>query len=411
MAVIQIISKSDWKSQMVVPVTSLPGALTEPNSVRIKTQLISLTTNTFTYARLGGIVPAMGWWHVWKLPVNILPEPYNDNTKYTRISAWGFSEVIESTIPELKKGTKLYGYQPIGTAPEDLVLEKDDNVSGHWLERSEYRKDLAGIYNRYVVHEDLDDTNKYDALMMVLWGTGYLMNRFNFAWEHKPVHPFGLPDPDGQLWGEKEADLSEAVVILLAASGKTGLGFANELRQRPEGKRPLKIVAVGSEQSKQFTLRTGLFDEVWRYDQVGEYLDSLGPDKVKKIVLADFASRGSSGDEWAIGLRKKTDNFLGLIVGGDPLKTSPNKVMTPSQDPKGEVLQVHGGVVRERAFEDVGIAGYFEGYAKAWEAFKRSKAVENVKVDTGRGPYEFKEGWDRLAKGEYAADVGLVYEF
>lgn len=417
MAAIQIISKADWKAQTIVPVIALPGPLTAPNTVRIKTRLISLTTNTFTYARLGGIVPAMGWWHVWQLHRDALPRPYSDDAdKYTRISAWGFSEVIESAIPDLKKGTKLYGYQPIATAAEDLVLEKDPSgARGHWLERSDYRKDLHDIYNRYVVHEELDESKKYDALMQVLWGTGFLMNRFVFAWGEdsrsgsKPVHPSGLSDPEGKFWGRKEADLSQAVVVLLAASGKTGLGFSHELRQRPQSAKPLRTVAVSSAQSRQFSLDVGLFDEVWTYDKVTEFVETLGS-SAKKIVLVDFGARGNSADEWAVALQGKTEDFRGLVVGRDPLSTKPNSVMNPSQDPRGQVLQVGAGVVRNRAFKDVGVAEYFEKHTEAWETFKKSEAVRPIRFKTGKGLHEFKEGWDRLAKGEHSSDVGLVFE-
>ncbi|KAJ7458822.1 hypothetical protein B0H11DRAFT_2242859 [Mycena galericulata] len=84
-----------------------------PDSIRIVSRLISVTSNNFTYARLGHLI---GWWD------------------FARISAWGYAAVRESTHPGVPVGTHLYRYVPIGTLPEVLHIAPTEVVS-HWVER------------------------------------------------------------------------------------------------------------------------------------------------------------------------------------------------------------------------------------------------------------------------------------
>ncbi|KAJ2967168.1 hypothetical protein NUW58_g10507 [Xylaria curta] len=89
---IQVLDKKDYFKQALV---SLPNALPypalAPSSLRLRTTVLSLTVNNFTYAALGTL---LHWWDVHPLPAST-PAPYNDSTQYGRISAWGYAEVLE----------------------------------------------------------------------------------------------------------------------------------------------------------------------------------------------------------------------------------------------------------------------------------------------------------------------------
>ena len=70
--VIQVLSRSNYEDQHLV---SLPNAYPlpplAPSSIRIKSTILSLTTNNFAYARIGHL---LGWWDVHPLPPSIPAE-------------------------------------------------------------------------------------------------------------------------------------------------------------------------------------------------------------------------------------------------------------------------------------------------------------------------------------------------
>ncbi|KAK4038076.1 hypothetical protein C8A01DRAFT_48253 [Parachaetomium inaequale] len=421
---IQLISKSDFTTQHIIPVSlpaPLPPLTPGSNQALIRTHTIALTTNNFTYARRGGI-PFLGWWDVWPMPAaSSLPAPFNDPSVlagYCRIPAWGYSVVVESAVPGLAVGTMLFGVQPVGTLAEVVELDRaGEDVDGHWIEVGKRRAGLNGVYNRYMVRDCTDDDKEgrgWDAVMGVLFQTGDLMNRFVFAWEEGV--PAGHPLGDERLpWTEEDADLAGAVVVILAASGKTALCFARELRAgRPKEKQPSKVVAVGSEFSRAFTTGTGLFDEVLLYsDWEDETLDlgaELGGEQ-GKVVLLDFGARGDAVDRWAKVLEGKCKRLQALVVGGDPMAKERSEMAKRTQDPMSGVAQVFAGGMRDRAIGIVGAAKYFAHQEAAWAKFKADGGVQGLHLKWGEGLDDFSRGWDALDRGEHGPDVGLVYEF
>lgn len=124
---IQMLEKADYTKQHLITLhDAYPLPQLTAGDIRIRSRIISITTNNFTYARLGHL---LGWWDVWAVPPS-LPAPYNDTSKYGRVSAWGYCEVIESQNDKVPIGTKLYGYLPIGDYPEILQVAVDDDT-GH----------------------------------------------------------------------------------------------------------------------------------------------------------------------------------------------------------------------------------------------------------------------------------------
>jgi hypothetical protein len=348
-----------------------------------------------------------------------LPAPFNDPAvlaEYCRIPAWGYSVVVESAVPGLEVGTMLFGVQPVGEVAEVVELERGD-VDGHWIEVGQRRAGLNGVYNRYIARDGTEgdkDGRGWDAVMELLFQTGDLMNRFVFAWEEgvPAVHPLG----DARLpWTEEDADLAGAVVVILAASGKTALCFARQLRAgRPKEKQPAKVVAVGSELSRAFATGTGLFDKVLLYsDWENERLDlgaELGGEQ-GKVVLLDFGARGDAVDRWAKVLEGKCKRLQPLVVGGDPMGKERSEMAKRTQDPTSGVAQVFAGGMRNRAIGILGAAKYFAGQEATWAKFKADGGIQGLQLKWGEGLDGFSKGWDALARGEHGSDVGLVYEF
>jgi hypothetical protein len=170
--VIQVLSRSNYEDQhMVALPKAYPLPALPPSSLRVKTAILSLTTNNFSYAKVGHL---LGWWDIHLLPESI-PTEYADPKKFGRISGWGFGDVIESNVPEVEVGTQLFGYLPIGTLPVDFEVQVDQNVPNQLVVTSKHRQHVLPIYNRYIVFQrpkDFGDpkfqhSQGYDSLMYV----------------------------------------------------------------------------------------------------------------------------------------------------------------------------------------------------------------------------------------------------
>lgn len=429
--IIQIISKTDYTAQTPVPL--LPGSestqLTTPgtpgqNTVRIRPRILGLTTNLLKCAKMGRArLPGLDWWSIWPLPPPaLLPKPFSDDSpeKYCRIGAWGYSQVVESSIPTLKPGAWLYGYQPISSIAEELNLRGVKGLSGGWVEVSQRREGMLGIYNFYVeTTPEEKESMGWDALMQPFFLTSWLLNRFVFGWTGTGtgtvVHPLG----DSHLpWTKDDANLKGATVILLAASGKTGLAFAQQLRRgRPASEQPRKIVAIGSEKSKAFTAGTGWFDEVLLYDDDVNTPGLLDLDGKEKVLLVNFGARGDAADRWAAALGPLCKLQI-LLVGTDPSFDGQSELLSlatsqpgGSQPGNTSVYQSNAGRQRDRAIHILGgTRKYTDELSTAWDAFKAEGAVKGMKLSWGRGVQGFSKGWDALVRGEVGSDVGLVYQ-
>ncbi|EHK27466.1 uncharacterized protein TRIVIDRAFT_215141 [Trichoderma virens Gv29-8] len=411
---VQILDKSDYTKQHLV---TLHNAHPLPNltagDIRIRSQIICNTINNFTYARIGHL---FGWWDVWAA-VPSLPAPYNDASKYGRVSSWGYCEVIESQNDKVPVGTKLYGYLPIGDYPEILQVTVEDET-GHVLETSERRASQMHIYNRYLPYPPETDlmadkqSRGWDSVMRIFFETSYFLNRYVFAWDSaKRTHPLGVSLP----WSLGDADLANAVVVLLGASGKTALSFAYQLRHsRPADHQPRKLVAVGSARSRSFTEATGLFDDLLLYTEVSSATDTsiaarLGIDDSTKVLLVNFGGRGTVDEELHTILTRLSKSVVALIVGGDP-QGKGSKLNALTEVPGSGVVLCSASSLRDSAMRIDGKVAYFENLSQEWALFKENGAINGLKLQWGKGMEEYGKGWDSLCSGGIDPTLGLVYE-
>lgn len=143
--VIQVLEKEHYFSQALVPLPSaVPYPPLAPSSLLLRTKLLALTVNNFTYAKLGFLAH---WWDVHYLSAST-PAPYDDPSKYGRLSAWGWAEVLELTHTGVPAGSFFWGYQPIGTLPQDLTV-RDGSVPGQITATNAFRQKLMPLYIRY----------------------------------------------------------------------------------------------------------------------------------------------------------------------------------------------------------------------------------------------------------------------
>ncbi|RDW82236.1 hypothetical protein BP6252_03348 [Coleophoma cylindrospora] len=413
--VIQVLSRQNYEHQHIV---ALPGALPlpplAPSSLRVQSYILSLTTNNFTYARLGSFVGS--WWDVHPLPPSI-PAEFADSSKYGRISAWGYGVVTESTLSEdstVKIGSLVYGYLPIGTLPVDLEGGLSTELPGQFLETSSRRKTLLPLYNRYLTFPPSIPTEQekqslgHDALWQILFESGYLLNRFIFAFT-----PADGVHEDKRLTVENTHIGPDTTVVIFSGSGKTALSFAHELRYgRPEGCRPGKIVGVGSHASSRFIEGTGLYDVTMKYDadEGEDFMAQLGIDSNAKLILCDFGARDGAQDRWAGKLKALCKSRSIFIIGSEVVATNPEDTLQALKEiAQSEGIQINASHMRAHALKVLGEKRYFEEFLDAWKKCK-SGGVKGLNLLWGKGMEDLAAGWDRLARGEIGPDQGLVFD-
>jgi hypothetical protein len=398
---IQVLKKDDYTSQCLV---SIPKALSplNPESIRVKSTLISLTRNNLTYARLGHL---LGWWDVHPLPTNI-PASFSDSSLYGRISAWGYGTVLESNIPAFPIGSEVFGYLPIGTLPVDLHLQPFHGTTNQWRECSPHRAKQLNAYNRYIqfaapkTQLDVDErkSRAYDALMQVLFETAYNLSRLTFAWEGPAIHPFtGSPFPP------EDADISDALVIITPAGSKTALALAQQLRSggRPKEFQPRRIIGVGSNHSRALAMGSGFYDLVLDYGGLDK-INSIGIIECRtKAVVVDVGAREGEAEKWVQVLRKQCESVLPVIISSNAGKDAV---------PLNRAVRVNASVLRDRAMQVEGETEYLDRFLKAWDGFKRDGGVKGLEIVRADGMAEVGKAWSSLCKGEVGPEVGLVFE-
>ncbi|KIM94450.1 hypothetical protein OIDMADRAFT_149480 [Oidiodendron maius Zn] len=426
---IQILSKNNYEEQYIVSLTdTIPLAPLHNSAIRVSPKILSLTTNNFTYARLGHLV---GWWDVHPLPPST-PAGFSDVKKYGRISAWGYGVVVESNVTGVEVGTQLYGYLPIGTLPVDLEVQLTPNIPGQILEISKQREKLMSIYNRYMLYSPATTQEEkakekqsqgYDSLFQVLFETGYLINRFVLAWEPDLLvlpsdgsEGLRRPSADVKQWTLVDAKVGDNTnVLIFSASGKTALAFAYLLKhRRPTDKKPRAIVGIGSDSTKTFTQQTGLYDYVLAYDSDSRDLGAeLALDADSKIIIVDFGSRGGAADRWADKLRQSYKNVALLGVGVEVVADSPEKttekILSNLRTPNLKT-QVNASEMRSQAMKIMGEKSYFKDFWEEWNLCKEGGVVKGLRLVWGQGMDDLAKAWETLYKGEFGPDEGFVFD-
>ena len=232
--------------------------------------------------------------------------------------------------------------------------------------------------------------------MQVLFETSYNLNRHAFAWD------------DATPWTASDASLTGATVIIFAASGKTAVSFAHQLRHnRPAESQPAAIIGVSSAASMAFTERTGFYDRVLLYSD---------PDGARaatasgaKIVLVDFGARDNAPATWHAALAPTAAEVAFVGVGSKVRPMSHDEVMAGFAKGAGlGRVQANASGLRDKALE-MGEEAYFEEFLKAWVGFKDGGGIPGVTLKWAEGMGEWAKAWDELADGKIGPDTGLLF--
>ena len=124
------VRKTDWKQTRFVegPVPELA-----PGQVLFRVDRFALTANNITYALAGDM---LGYWRFF---------PCEEG--WGRIPVMGFADVIRSTHPEVKEGTRCFGFYPMG---RHLVIQPGAVSAAQIVDAAPHRAGLAPTYAQYL---------------------------------------------------------------------------------------------------------------------------------------------------------------------------------------------------------------------------------------------------------------------
>ncbi|KAI2674363.1 hypothetical protein CBS147333_8208 [Penicillium roqueforti] len=436
---VHVVSKLDNRQHASFNLEATTQKELSDSSVRIRTQLISLTSNNLTYALMGGF---LHWWDAYPVSESY-PAPYNDSLAWGIVPAWGYATVEETTIPELPKGTLLYGFWPTTSTPTDLELKRG-SPKDHWLETSAHRQQLMPLYNRYTVTRtsspisdlthapNLPDPAR-DELDRMAWTAlyiggvaGFVLSEYVFSSNpnQPPIHPLG--NQAGLHWTLSDGELSSAVVVNLAASTKTARVFSYYVARKLGGSAPLGLLqvtsAVASIEEADRNLPTDVPSKVVGYGGVGseecaEWLVSRGP---SKIVIVDFGGQGNALKD-TLSLIKNHAELQSckvvIVQVGNEQKVYSMEEIIAGRAAMAELgkVQYNTSGVQDTILESVDPETYFKTRGEQWEKWldDRHLSVPGMQIVFGSGvsgPNGIEGGWERLCHGQVGAEEGLVYK-
>ncbi|OLN81988.1 hypothetical protein CCHL11_09238 [Colletotrichum chlorophyti] len=412
---IHLISKRDLtKHQTVAVDLALPQLA--PSSIRTRSALIGITTNQLSYAKLGEY---LGWWNVWPVPLD-LPAPYNNRDEWGIVPAWGFARVVESTIGTIPVGSLLYGYWPTSTHPVDLKLEEAE-PKGHYREVNEYRQAPGKIYNHYNLFDESTTSEEFRAWFAVvysIWGGGYVLNRYTFPSEFKPVHPLG--EGAGE-WSDEDGDLSSALVVSLSASSKTGRSFTwNLARNRKPDHGPLAVLQAASAPGSLppapkagFEIKTVAYDDLVSQETL-EWIVKLQP---KRVVLVDFGGPSKVTEKFHDAITSALSGSATvtfLLVGGEPKISSPEETVALMQTrQKWGMVQLNTTAAIDAGKALEGPETFYKETEAAFERSLEDNIVGDLELHWGDGvggSNGVEKAWEDIIKGTLPRKKAFAYK-
>jgi hypothetical protein len=321
----------------------------------LRVDRVGLTANNVTYAVLG---EAMRYWEFFP------PGPRGLGAEWGLPPLWGFAEVVESAVPGVAVGERVYGYLP---------------PAGHLVVRPE-RVDAAGFRDASPHRADLP--SPYNAYRSTGGDAAYRADQEDLLILFRPLFftSFMLADQvaDNDFYGAR-------ALVLSSASSKTAYATAFELH----GRGP-RLVGLTSPGNLEFTRSLGCYDQVVSYADIGDldvgptaYLDLSGSPVVRAAL------RDRLGDQIV------RDVAVGLTN------------QTPNSDAAGEVFFAPSRMRKRSA--DWGREGLDQRFASAWQRFT-GVLDGRLEVHVGGGPDALQRGWLEVLSGRMPPRVGQVVQ-
>jgi Protein of unknown function (DUF2855) len=325
--------------------------------VLLAVEQFAVTSNNTTYAAMG---ESMKYW-------DFFPAPDG----FGIVPVWGHARVIASEIAGFEVGERVYGYLPMAS---HLVVSPGAVKAGSFVDLSDHRQHLAGVYNQYrrlaADPGHAPDREDVRSVFELLFLTSWLI-RAMFA---------------GENWHGADT------MVMTSASSKTALALAHVAKaQSPE----IARIGLTSAGNVAFVKATGLYDRVLPYEAV----DALAG---AQAVAVDFAGNGAllRRVHEAVGAGLKYSCLVGLThwderggAGADMPGPKPVLFFAPAH--AAEAVKTMGG------------EGFARAVAESWGAFA-GDAAKLMRIERVAGLAAGAEAFKTLVRGEGKADVGIV---
>lgn len=339
--------------------------------IQLRIDKFAITANNITYAVFGDM---LGYWDFF--PSDVEAETWG------RVPAMGWAEVVESRVEGIGVGSRYYGWFPMASS---VVITATPTSDG-FRDDGAHRQAHAPVYRAYVstdtdpFYDSADDGEDRHALLRGLFLTGFLADEF-FA------------DAAGS---EGAAYFGADRVVVLSASSKTAIGFAQRASERGLG----EIVGVTSAGNVDFVRALGYYDTVITYDEV----DST--DAEVDTVSIDMAGNPSvlAALHHRLGDRLLDSMTVGRSHHDAPPADSADNLPGPAPQLFFAPTEV------TRRLNDWGRDDYGRRTADALETFVAgSRAWMTVEHRTT--PSGVESGWADVHGGEVPPNIGLVASF
>jgi NADPH:quinone reductase-like Zn-dependent oxidoreductase len=244
------VQKTDWKQTRFVegPVPELA-----PGQVLFRVDRFALTANNITYAVAGDM---LGYWRFF---------PCEEG--WGRIPVMGFADVVRSTHPDVKEGTRCFGFYPMG---RHLVIQPGAVSASQIVDAAPHRAGLAATYAQYLPTSGdavyAKEREDQILLMRGLFMTAFLADDFLAEQSYLGAHS----------------------VLISSASSKTSIALAFQVKQGGRA----RAIGLTSARNADFVRGLGCYDQVVLYDEVTSLRAS------EPAVFVDMA--GDSGVTSAI---------------------------------------------------------------------------------------------------------------
>ncbi|KAF4174566.1 hypothetical protein CNMCM8927_009016 [Aspergillus lentulus] len=403
---IHVVCKADNRQHAVVNVPPSVDQKLPSSSLRARPILLGLTSNNLTYARGGDL---LHWWKTYPVPPTA-PAPYNDQSSWGIVPAWGYATVTESNVPGIPPDTHLWGYWPTSTSPTLLRFEPSE-PEGHWVEVSSHRQQLMSIYNRYEQvpsdEEKRPDDKAWSALLRGIWVAGYLLSEYVFPPDprtREAVHPLGaasrLP------WSVDDADLSSAVVtsspgVLQKVAGSKGWGDVSKAVAYTEIDQATEWIET-LQPSKVVIIDCGARENV--VSQICQHLQQSALRSCKTVIL-------QVGSQQKVGLSDfRSDDPVDSIQVYTAEEIQAARAAMQSMGK----IQYNTSGAQDTIIEREGAATYFGKVSRRWKEWlaNRASAIPDMQLVWGEGiagDNGIYGGWERLSNGDVRPEEGLVY--
>ncbi|HYN31199.1 MAG TPA: DUF2855 family protein [Ilumatobacteraceae bacterium] len=336
--------------------------------IRLRIDSFAVTANNISYAGAGDM---LGYWDFF--PADDDPQTWG------RVPAMGWAEIVESRVADLPVGGRYYGWFPMASAVTFTAAATDEG----FRDDGAHRQAHAPIYRAYVStavdpwYDTSPDGEDRHAVLRVLFLTGFLADEF-----------FGD-------CGE-EAYFGAQQVVVLSASSKTAIGFAQRAAQR-DG---LRVVGLTSPDNVAFVRSLGFYDSVLTYDEVGALakVDSVIIDMAgNPTVLAAVHTHLDDHVKYSMMVGKSHHDAVPPTAAAEMPGPAPQFFFAP-MDIERRIAA--WGPELYRMLTTAAIVEFIEG-SRSWMAIERRDGAPDA-------PDGVVSAWADILGGKIAPNVGIV---